>query len=124
LNTSTFRTNAAWFVLPVVMLFSVVGAEWGLARGFSLGVWGLAVTVANLAAIGLLEQVLPLRAGTGLFRDRQSWNDIGFARPNGCSRKRASAVGAASRTDRRARLVQALLGISLVVCTGHQRHER
>jgi sterol desaturase/sphingolipid hydroxylase (fatty acid hydroxylase superfamily) len=59
------------------MLLSILGAEWGLARGYTLGLWGFAVTVLNLATIGLLEQVLPLREGTSLFRDRQAWNDIG-----------------------------------------------
>ncbi len=70
------RARFEYFVYPAVMGFSIAGARWGLAHGYSVGVWVFIVTVVNLTAIGLLEQVLPLRPETSLFRDRQSWNAI------------------------------------------------
>lgn len=71
------RVVVAYLVCPVILSASILGAQWGLARGYPIGLWGFVVTVLNLAAIGLLEQVMPLRSETNLFLDRQSWNDIG-----------------------------------------------
>jgi len=70
-------------------------AVWGLDRGLDPARWGATLTVANFFVILGVEQVLPRDGATSVFRDRQSWNDMGhgmllaaLARPLG----RAAAV--------------------------------
>jgi len=68
---------ATALVYPTVMTFSVLLAYWGLANGYSAGTWGFFVTVSNMMLVALIEELLPMRAGYRLLRDRQIWNDIG-----------------------------------------------
>jgi len=84
------RECGAALVFPLVMGGFLALAVWGLERGYPPAAWGAALTLANFATILLLEQLLPRNPDMSLFRDRQSWNDIGHgvllaavARPGG-----------------------------------------
>ncbi len=77
----------------------VILAVWGLRQGFDPATWGAALTVANFFVILGAEQLLPRNPAMNLFRDGQSWNDIGhgvllaaIARPIGGA---ASVAGVA-----------------------------
>jgi len=84
------RDRLAWLSFPVLMGGFVALGAWGLARGFDPAGFGAALTVANFFAILAVEQVLPRNPAMNVFRDRQSWNDMGhgillaaLARPAG-----------------------------------------
>jgi sterol desaturase/sphingolipid hydroxylase (fatty acid hydroxylase superfamily) len=71
------RDRLAWLSFPVLMGGFVALAAWGLGRGFDPARFGAALTVANFFVILAVEQVLPRNPGMSVFRDRQSWNDMG-----------------------------------------------
>jgi sterol desaturase/sphingolipid hydroxylase (fatty acid hydroxylase superfamily) len=71
------REKLAWFSFPILMGGFVALAAWGLGRGLDPATFGAALTVANFFVILAAEQVLPRNPGMNVFRDRQSWNDMG-----------------------------------------------
>jgi sterol desaturase/sphingolipid hydroxylase (fatty acid hydroxylase superfamily) len=71
------RELLAYLTFPVLMGGLVWLAVWGLARGFPPGAWGAALSVLNFFVILGVEQVLPRNRLHNVFRDRQSWNDMG-----------------------------------------------
>jgi sterol desaturase/sphingolipid hydroxylase (fatty acid hydroxylase superfamily) len=73
----TLRDRAAYLTFPLLMGGFVAVAAWGLAGGISPGAWGAALTVVNFFVILAFEQVLPRNAQMNVFRDRQSFNDVG-----------------------------------------------
>ena len=72
-----FRVAAAYAVWPVVMGGSLAAAGWGLARGIGAPVWALTVSTITFLAVVAAEHAMPAVPGWTLFRDRQSFNDIG-----------------------------------------------
>jgi sterol desaturase/sphingolipid hydroxylase (fatty acid hydroxylase superfamily) len=73
----TLRERLAWFTFPLLMGGFVALTAWGLGRGFDPARFGTALVVANFFVILAVEQVLPRHPGMSVFRDRQSWNDMG-----------------------------------------------
>ena len=71
------RDPLAWLSFPVLMGGFVALAAWGLGRGLDPARFGAALTVANFFVILAVEQVLPRNPAMSVFRDRQSWNDMG-----------------------------------------------
>jgi len=71
------RDLLAWLSFPVLMGGFVALASCGLARGLDPAGFGAALTVANFFVILAVEQVLPRNPRMSVFRDRQSWNDMG-----------------------------------------------
>jgi sterol desaturase/sphingolipid hydroxylase (fatty acid hydroxylase superfamily) len=67
----------AWLSFPILMGGFVALAAWGFARGLDPAGFGAALTVANFFVILAVEQVLPRAPQMNVFRDRQSWNDMG-----------------------------------------------
>lgn len=63
-------------VFPVVFVGSLLAFEALLTMGIEPGVSLLAMTVANVAVIALLELVFPLRPDWAWWRDAQSINDL------------------------------------------------
>ena len=73
----TTRDRLAWLTFPVLMGGFVALAACGLARGYDPARLGSLLTVANFFVILGVEQVLPRQPAMNVFRDRQSWNDMG-----------------------------------------------
>lgn len=73
----TVRDRFAWLTFPVLMGGFVALAVWGLERGYDPASWGAALAVANFFVILGVEQLLPRDPAMNVFRDRQSWNDMG-----------------------------------------------
>jgi sterol desaturase/sphingolipid hydroxylase (fatty acid hydroxylase superfamily) len=72
------RDAMAWLSFPLLMGGFVAIAAWGLlVRGFDPATFGAGLTTANFFVILAVEHVLPRRRDTGVFRDRQSLNDMG-----------------------------------------------
>lgn len=71
------RTVLAFLTFPVLMGGFVALAVWGLDRGYDPATWGAGLTVLNFFVIVGVERALPRNPTMDLFRDRQSWNDIG-----------------------------------------------
>lgn len=84
------RARLAWLSFPALMGGFVALAVWGLARGRDPRSFGATLTVVNFFVILAIERVLPRNPQMSVFRDRQSWNDMGhgillavLARPAG-----------------------------------------
>src|SRR5262245_12701780 len=71
------REIGAWLSFPILMGGFVALAAFGLARGYDPATFGAGLTMANFFVILAVEHVLPRRREMGVFRDRQSWNDMG-----------------------------------------------
>jgi sterol desaturase/sphingolipid hydroxylase (fatty acid hydroxylase superfamily) len=71
------RDVGAWLSFPVLMGGFVALAAFGLGRGYDPVTLGAALTTANFFVILAVEHVLPRRREMGVFRDRQSLNDMG-----------------------------------------------
>jgi sterol desaturase/sphingolipid hydroxylase (fatty acid hydroxylase superfamily) len=71
------RDALAWLSFPLLMGGFLALTGWGLARGHDPARLGGALTLANFFAILAAEQLLPRNPRTNVFRDRQSWNDLG-----------------------------------------------
>lgn len=59
------------------MAASLCAAWWGFANDIDSAVWAFVVSTATFLLILLLEKLMPNVPGWSLFRDRQSFNDIG-----------------------------------------------
>ena len=77
MQISRLRGWLAWLSFPALMGGFLALGAWGLARGFDPARWGAALTLANFFVIVAVEQALPRNPRMNLFRDRQSWNDMG-----------------------------------------------
>lgn len=84
------RETLAWFTYPALMGGFLALTGWGLARGYDPARWGAALAVANFFTLLGAEQLLPRNPRMNVFRDWQSWNDMGhgvllaaIARPAG-----------------------------------------
>ena len=71
------RDVGAWLSFPILMGGFVALAAFGLGRGYDPVAFGAGLTTANFFVILAVEHVLPRRREMGVFRDRQSWNDMG-----------------------------------------------
>ena len=71
------RERCAYLTFPLMLGGFLALAVWGLERGYPPAAWGAGLTLANFGLILLLEQLLPRNPAMNLFRDRQSWNDMG-----------------------------------------------
>lgn len=71
------RDVLAHLSFPALMGGFVWLAVWGLDRGYDAATWGVLLTVLNFFVILAVEQLLPRNAAMSVFRDRQSWNDMG-----------------------------------------------
>lgn len=71
------RRAASYVAWPFVMVGALVTAWWGFAHEIDTPVWAFVVSTATFLIILLLEHLMPAVRGWSLFRDRQSFNDIG-----------------------------------------------
>ncbi|MGZ4805876.1 MAG: sterol desaturase family protein [Ilumatobacteraceae bacterium] len=74
---SPTRATFAYAIWPLVMIGSLYAAWWGFADGISTPLWAFVVSTATFLVVLALEHVMPAVPGWSLFRDRQSFNDIG-----------------------------------------------
>jgi ornithine lipid hydroxylase len=74
---SGLRGIACYITWPAVMVASLTGAWWGFHHGINTALWGFVVSTTTFLVILALEMMLPAVPGWTLFRDRQSYNDIG-----------------------------------------------
>jgi sterol desaturase/sphingolipid hydroxylase (fatty acid hydroxylase superfamily) len=70
------KSFAAWFTFPLILLAQIGGFAAALELGFNPGLTLLAVTIANMTVIALLELWLPDRPDWSWARDGQVVNDI------------------------------------------------
>jgi len=70
------KTVAAWLTFPVIFTGQLIAFDRAMALGFNPGLTLLALTVANMTLIALLELWLPDRPEWSWARDRQVFNDI------------------------------------------------
>jgi len=80
------RETLAWFTYPVFMVGFTALYFWGLAAGFAVETWVIAVTVINFFTTLLVEQVLPRNPRMNYLHDGQALNDIGHGIMQGASR--------------------------------------
>lgn len=73
---SASRKIASWFTFPVIFSGQVAALYFGLKLGYEPGLTLLAITVANITLIALLELWLPDRPEWRWINDRQFFNDI------------------------------------------------
>jgi sterol desaturase/sphingolipid hydroxylase (fatty acid hydroxylase superfamily) len=71
------RSSLRYGLWPAVMGGSLVATWAGFAAGFDPALWTFAVSTLTFVVVVALELVLPINRGWTLFRDRQSFNDIG-----------------------------------------------
>ena len=77
LSPAQYRETVAWLIWPIFIFGFVFLYLWGVAQGFPIELWVIAVTIINFVAILLAEQALPRNQTMNYLRDDQSWNDIG-----------------------------------------------
>jgi sterol desaturase/sphingolipid hydroxylase (fatty acid hydroxylase superfamily) len=96
IREGTLRSTAAYITWPIVMIASLAAAWWGFANHIDTVVWAFVVSTGTFLLILGLEHVLPNVRGWTLFRDRQSFNDIGHGiLVGGLSRPIATPVAVA-----------------------------
>ena len=86
------RDTLAWFTYPLFMVGFIALYFWGLARGFAVETWVIAVTVINFFSTLLFEQLVPRNKAMNYLRDSQSWNDVGHGIMQGASRPLIQSV--------------------------------
>ena len=73
---ASVKSVVAWLTFPVIFTAQLVGFAQALCLGFDPGLTLLAITVANMALIALLELWLPDRPDWRWTNDGQVFNDV------------------------------------------------
>lgn len=73
----SWRDAAAWVTFPVLLGGFTFAAWWLHDAGVGTSTVVIGLTLANVALLVALEQVLPRKRDAQLFRDRQTLNDVG-----------------------------------------------